>query len=94
MTFTAHVDHLIRQITGTLCYISRYRYFMTGQATRLLFDSLVLSKLSYSLTVWRGVSQAEVNRPQKVVNFAARVVFNKKKREHVSRLLQQLNCRK
>ena len=91
MTFSRHVDHLVRQMKGTLCYISRYRYFLTEHTTCLLVDSLVLSKLSYCSVVCGDISQSDVNRLQKVVNFAARVIFNKKKQKPVSPLLRQLN---
>ena len=91
MTFSRYVGHLVRQMSGTLCYISRCRYFVTEHAICLLADSLVLSKLSYSSVVWGGISQTDVNRLQEVGDFAARVLFNEKKKEPVSSLLRQLN---
>ena len=69
MTFSRHVDHLVGQMSGTLCYISRYRYFLTEHTTCLLVDSLALCKLSYCSVVWGGISQTDVKRLQKVVNF-------------------------
>ena len=73
-----HVDHQVHQMSGTLCYISHYRYFLTENATCLLVDLLFLSELSYCSVVWGSISQTDVNQVQKVVNFAARVIYNKK----------------
>ena len=53
--------------------------------------SLVLSKLSYCSVVWGGIGKTDVQKLQQIVNFAARVIFNKRKQEHVSPLLRQLN---
>ena len=76
MTFSRHVDHLVRQISGTLCYTSRYRYFLTEHATCLLFDSLVLSKLSYTARLYEVASaRLMLTGSRKVVNFVARVHF-------------------
>ncbi len=91
MTFTAHVDNLTHQMCWILCYISRIRYSLTEQAARLLVNSLVMSKLSYCSVVWGGIRKTEVMRLQRIVNFAARIIFNRKKHEHVSPLLRQLN---
>lgn len=90
MTFSCHVDHLVKQMCGILCFISRNRYFLTVGATRLLVESLVLSRLSYCSAVWGGIGQTQITRLQRVVNFGARVIFNKKKHEPVTPLLKEL----
>ena len=41
--------------------------------------------------VWGGIETSNVNNLQKMVNFAARVIYRKNKSEHVSPLLKNLN---
>ena len=76
MTFTAHVCNMVRQLSGVLCYISRTRHSLTQHATRLLVNSVVLSKLSYWSAMWGGICKTDVIKLHRVVNFDARVIFN------------------
>ncbi len=91
MTFGPHVDNMVRQMTGILCYLARIRYFLTEDATKLLVHSLVLSRLNYCSVVWGGLNKSHVRKLQKTVNFAARVIHGARKYDHVSPLLQELN---
>ena len=91
MTFSAHAEHIARQMSGTLCYLSRIRHFLTKEATVLLVQTLVLTRLDYCSAVWGGLDKVLVNKLQRAVNFAARVIFRAKKRDPVTPLLRQLN---
>lgn len=74
MTFGPHVDNLVRQMTGTLCYLARICYFLTVDATKLLVHSLVLSRLNYCSMVWGGLNKSLVSKLQTTMNFAVRVI--------------------
>ena len=76
---------------GILCYPPRVRHFLTKDATRLLVQTSVLSLLNYCSVVWSGIETNHVNELQKVISFPARVLYRKRKQEHVSPLLQSLN---
>ena len=76
MTFTALVDNMICQLSGILGYLSGIRYSLTGHATRLLVKSLVLGKVSYCSAVWGGICKTDGIKLQRIINFAARVIFN------------------
>ena len=91
MTFSVHVDHLVQQMCGVLCYLSRIRHYLTEDATKLLVTTLVLSRLNYCSVVWAGIGKTDVHKLQKMVNFAARVIYCKRKSEHVTPLLKNLN---
>ena len=91
MTFSAHVEETAQQTYGILCYLSRIRHFLTQDATKLLIQSLVLCKLSYCSVVWGGVDWRSVDKLQRMLNFAARVIYRKHRSENVTPLLSQLN---
>ena len=94
MTFSKHVitwyTTCVQGHSATFPTAGR-PYFLTEQATRFLVGSLALGKPRYCSVAWGGIGLTDAKRLQKVVNFAARVIFNKKKYESVSLLLRQLN---
>ena len=67
------------------------RHFLTLEATKLLVQALVLSKLDYCSVVWGGINSTSVTKLQRAVNFAARVIYGAQKSDHVTPLLQTLN---
>ena len=48
--------------------------------------ALVISRVQYCLTVYGNGSQTNFDRLQKIINFAARVIFGRQKFDHVSDL--------
>jgi len=73
------------------CYLPRIRDFLTEDATKLLVQTLVLSRLKYCSSVWGGVQEKDLLKLQKMVNFAARVIYRRRRYDHVSPLLRSLN---
>ena len=61
MTFEEHVrKNIVGQMCSAPCYISRIRYPLTEQATRLLI--LVLSRWSYCAVVWGDINKTGERR--------------------------------
>ena len=54
MTCNAHADNTAEQMRGILCYLLRTQHFLTEEATRLLMQTLVVTKLDYCSAVWGG----------------------------------------
>ncbi len=50
----------------------------------------IVSKLFYCSTVWSGTSKKNIKKVQRVQNFAARVITNTRKYDHITPVLQQL----
>ena len=71
--------------------MSRIRKCLTTEATKTLVTSLVISRLDYCNVLLAGVPQSLLDRIQKVLNCAARLVFKATKCNHVSPLLSELH---
>ena len=50
----------------------------------------MLSRISYCLTVYGNGTQKNFDRIQKILNFAARIIFGRRKFDHVTDLREQL----
>ena len=54
-------------------------------------QALILSVLNYCLPVWGSASKTQINRAQKIMNFAARIAIGGvKKHDHVSPIFEKL----
>ena len=72
-----------------LCQISRVRHLFTKPVLSTILNSLIFSKLFHCSTVWAGTSKQNLQKLQ-VQNFAARVLTDTKKIDHISPVLQEL----
>ena len=73
-----------------LCQISRVRHLFTKPVLSTILNSLIFSKLFYCSTVWAGTSNQDLQKLQLVQNFAARVLTDTKKFDHISPVLREL----
>ena len=56
-----------------------------------VISSLVFSKLYYCSNVWSSTTKKNIEKLQKVQNFAARIITGTQKYEHITPILKQLN---
>ncbi|KAI4881620.1 hypothetical protein NFI96_005105, partial [Prochilodus magdalenae] len=68
----------------------RIRPFLSQEATQLLFQSLVISRLDYCNSLLAGLPLQAIRPLQLVQNAAARLIFNLPKFTHVTPLLRSL----
>eukprot|EP00745_Piridium_sociabile_P020377 TRINITY_DN313_c0_g1_i4.p1 TRINITY_DN313_c0_g1~~TRINITY_DN313_c0_g1_i4.p1 ORF type:complete len:508 (-),score=73.27 TRINITY_DN313_c0_g1_i4:117-1640(-) len=71
--------------------IASIRRFLTTEATKTLITSLVISRLDYCNSLLAGIPKKDIDRVQKVMNCAARLIFRAPKREHITPLLAELH---
>ena len=71
--------------------ISMYRKYMTQEVAEKLVVSLVLSKMDYCNCLLAGLPDCLIQKLQLVQNCAAKVIFKKKKSDHVTPLLKSLH---
>ena len=71
--------------------IGNIRDCLTESVTKTLVTSLILSKLDYCNSLLVGLPIETINRLQTVQNNAARLVFRKRKYDHVTPLLYELH---
>ena len=77
-------------LISTLCQISKVRHLFSKSVLFTILNCLVFSKLFYCSTVWSGTFKQNIHKLQLVQNFAARVLTNTRKFDHISPVLREL----
>ena len=90
MSMNDQVDSLCKSLYYEIHRINLVRKFLTPEVTRKLMVSLVLSKLDYCNSLLSGLPQYQIQKLQRVQNWAARIIFRCKKSDHVTPLLRTL----
>ncbi|KAI4897478.1 hypothetical protein NFI96_008600 [Prochilodus magdalenae] len=91
LSFSAHIANLTRSCRFLLYNIQRIRPFLSQEATQLLVQSLVISRLDYCNSLLAGLPLRAIRPLQLVQNAAARLIFNLPKFTHVTPLLRSLH---
>ena len=91
MTFNAHVDSVVQRCTGMLCGLNHSRHSLPQSSLLTVVQGLILSRIRYCLTVYGACSSTQMKRIQKLLNFAARVLSGRRKFDHISDVLNQLD---
>uniref|UniRef100_A0A8C1RDE1 Reverse transcriptase domain-containing protein n=1 Tax=Cyprinus carpio TaxID=7962 RepID=A0A8C1RDE1_CYPCA len=87
LSFTDHIATTTRSCRFALYNIRKIRPFLSEQATQLLVQALVLSRLDYCNALLADLPACTIKPLQLIQNAAARVVFNEPKTAHVTPLL-------
>ena len=90
LNWAAHVDSVTRSCFGVLSGLSHLRGHLPTSVILSLVNALVISRIRYCISVYGFGSKQNLSRVQKVLNYSAKVVFGRKKFDHVSDLLDRL----
>ena len=74
---------------SALGQISRVKHIFRKDILVTIINSLVFSKLYYCSSVWSNTSASNIRKLQGVQNFAARIVSETRKFDHVSPALKK-----
>ncbi|KAK3517157.1 hypothetical protein QTP86_005119 [Hemibagrus guttatus] len=91
LSFSSHVTNVTRSCRFLLCNIRRIRPFLSTQATQVLVQSLVISRLDYCNSLLAGLPLNAIRPLPMIQNAAARLVFNLPKFFHTTPLLCSLH---
>jgi hypothetical protein len=91
LDFSKHVGEICSAAFLQLRTIRRTRPCLNRAATIQLCNTLVLSRIDYCLTILNGIKAKDLERLQRVLNAAARIVFRCSRTTHTSPLLKKLN---
>ena len=86
-----YIDHISRSACLEIRRISSVRHLLTRKATVQLMCSFVLSRLDYCNSLLIDITSGQMYRLQKIQTHAAKVVFRKRRHEHVTPLLKKLH---
>ncbi len=90
MLFNTHIDVMCKKVTGTLLYINGIKDRFDIATRTLIVKSLALSLINYCSLVWGMANRTQLDRVQKLQNFASKVAIGARKYDHVTPILKQL----
>ena len=93
MCMEGHIKSTCRAACHALWKISKIRKYMDMNCTEQLVHGLVISKLDYANAILYGLPDNVVKQLQHVQNGAAKVIFQKRKYDHVTPILKELQFR-
>ena len=91
LSYDEHISKTLSSCPSRLCQINRVKHVFDKKTLKLVINALVFSRLFYCSSVWSNTAKTNVNKLQLVQNFAARIVVNKRKYDHVTPILKSLN---
>ena len=90
LSWDNHVGAVSRRCNGMLIGLSQARHMLPHQTISMLVSALVLSQVRYCASVYGNGTKKNMDRIQKILNFGAKVIFGRKKFDHVSDLREKL----
>ena len=91
LSFKDHINSTCKSCLITLRNLSTVRNHFTQNAFEILINSLITSKLDYCNSLYAGLPIKTLKPLQLVQNFAARLIFKRKKYDHVMPLYKTLH---
>ena len=90
MSWDAHVSQLSQRCIGILTGLTHVRHSIPSPIISTLVTALVLSHVRYCISVFGNGTKKNMDKIQKIINFAARVIFGRRKFDPTSHLLEAL----
>ena len=90
LTFNEHIIKTVSSCMSVLGQIGRVKHAFRKDILIMIINSLVFSKLYYCSSVWANTTDTNIKRLQGIQNYAARIVCNIRKYDHVSPALKSL----
>ena len=79
LSWDAHIQEITRKCFGILIGLSHVRHYLPAEILPTIVTALVLSRVRYCLPVYGNGSRKNLNKIQKILNFAARVISGRRK---------------
>ena len=91
LLYDVHINEVIKKTTGILYYLNRIKDRFDLQTRTMPVQAVVISILNYCLRIWGMTTKTQLEKAQKLQNFAAKVAAgDAKKYDHVSPILEKL----
>ena len=91
MSMSMHVKTLFRSLTFQICNIWRIRRFLDFDPCHLIVHALILSRLDYGNGLFLGSNNLDIQKLQRIQNWAAKLICKATKRDHASPYLRELH---
>ena len=91
LTLEQQVKECVLSVFASIKSIARIKHLLTRNEVTILVSSLILSKLDYCNSLYYDISCSLTKQLQYAQNCAARLIYNKRKYDHVTELLIELH---
>ena len=91
MSFSDQINSLSKSCHFHIRDIRRNRHLLPLSAATALANSLLSSKLDHCNSLYSGISQANLNKLQRIQNSLARVITNTSKYQHIAPTLTKIH---
>ena len=91
LSYNEHITKTTSNCLFKLKQINRIKHLLDRKTLLLVINSFVFSKIQYCSTVWSNTSKSNIDKLQKVQNFAGRIILGLRKYDHISDGLRSLN---
>ena len=82
LTYKDHITNTVSTCMSRLGQIIRVKQVLVKETLTIVVKGLVLSKLSYCSNVWSNTTESNLDKVQKVKNFACRIISGAKKSDY------------
>lgn len=90
LTWEQHVSLTIQRCYSVLVGMCKLRNRLSRELRVFLIEALVFPLIRYCACVWGGACLKQKDRLQKVIHFAARIVSNLRRNDHITPTLNEL----
>ena len=90
LNYQTHIDVMTAKCTGILIALSHARHVMPARTLKVVVQALVISIVRYCMSVYGSCGVTQMARVQKIINFCARVVSGRRRRDHISSTIEEL----
>ena len=90
LSYNEHITKTASNCLFKLQQIRRIKHLLDRKTLFSFINSFIFSKLQYCSTVWSNTSNSNIDKSQKVQNFAGRIILGKRKYDHISDGLRSL----
>ena len=91
LTWEAHVTAVVQKCNKILMTLYKFRHYFSSDIRKILIQAYVFPHIAYCLCVWAAAGKEQLQKIQKIINFAARLVTGLKKNQHITPALKMLN---
>ena len=90
LTWESHVKHVSNRCFGILVGLANAKHVLPRGVLPRLVDSLVMSHVRYCVQVYGSAGCVTLEKIQRVFNFAAKIISNRRKYDHISDVMIEL----
>lgn len=90
LTWEHHISLTVQRCYGVLVGMCKLRKRLSRELRIFLIEALVFPLIRYCACVWGGACLKQKDRLQKVIHFAARIISNLRRYEHITPTLNEL----